>query len=94
MTKLVVGVAWYSRATWTELRRLLPDDDKLEQTYEEWLAMFEEAFAKVQSTGVQPERYEVKLDALLEWCSPMGAVPDSSTRAAFVSEQLRLRDAK
>ena len=94
MTRTVVGIAWYSRATWSELRRVAPDADDLEPTYEDWLVVFEDGFARIQAAGLQPERFEVNLTALLAWCAPTGRLPDSSARAEFVSEQLRLRDAK
>jgi hypothetical protein len=94
MRDTVVGVAWYSRETWAELRRLVPVPGDLESTYEDWLAVFADGFARVQAAGLRPERVEVDLKALLAWCAPTGRVPDSTARAEFVSEQLRLREAK
>ena len=92
MTRTVVGVAWYSRATWTELRARAPDAADLENTYEDWLDVFHRGFAQVQAAGVRPERVEVDLQAFIDWCAPTGRPLDSAARAAFVSEQLRLRN--
>lgn len=92
MTRTVVGVAWYSRATWTELRAHAPDAADLESTYEDWLDVFHRGVALVEAAGVRPERVEVDLQALVAWCAPTGRPLDSAARAAFVSEQLRLRE--
>ena len=92
MSQTVVGVAWYSRATWTELRARAPDAADLENTYENWLDVFHRGFAQVQAAGVRPERVEVDLQAFVAWCAPTGRPLDSAARAEFVSEQLRLRD--
>ena len=34
----VAGLAWYRRDQWTRLRELAPDADKLDESYEDWLA--------------------------------------------------------
>ena len=92
MTRTVVGVAWYSRATWTELRARAPDAADLENTYEDWLEVFHRGVAQVQAAGVRPERVEVDMQAFVAWCAPTGRALDSAARAEFVSEQLRLHD--
>ncbi|MHB8837753.1 MAG: hypothetical protein ACYC7F_02240 [Gemmatimonadaceae bacterium] len=88
----IVGVAWYSRSTWTQLRETAPDGASLEVTYEAWLNVFEDGLAKLRAAGVTPQRIEVDLRVFTEWCESVGRVPDSAARAAFVSEQLRRRD--
>ena len=35
---LVTGIAWYGRDQWTRLGELASDADKLEASYEDWLA--------------------------------------------------------
>ena len=88
----IVGVAWYSRSTWTQLRETAPDGASLEVTYEAWLNVFADGLAKLRAVGVTPQRIEVDLPVFTEWCESVGQVPDSAARAAFVSEQLRQRD--
>ena len=92
MSRTVVGVAWYSRETWNQLRAVAPDSADLEPTYEAWVAVFERGFAQVRDAGVDPQRIEVEFPAFMEWCRSAGQPPDSGARAEFVSEQLRLRD--
>ena len=88
----IVGVAWYSRFTWTKLRETAPDGASLEITYEAWLNVFEDGIAKLRAAGVTPQRIEVDLPVFMEWCESVGRAPDSAARAAFVSELLRRRD--
>lgn len=71
---------------------MAPDASELEATYEEWLEVFHRGFAHVEAAGVHPERVEVDLEAFVDWCKPTGRPLDSTARAEFVSEQLRLRD--
>ena len=92
MTRTVVGVAWYSRTTWTELRESAPDGTELEATYEDWLVVFENGLVKLRAAGLNPERVDVDLAAFRGWCGSVGRPLDSAARAAFVSEQLRHRD--
>lgn len=92
MTKTVVGVAWYSRDTWTALRAVAPDAADLEATYEHWLAVFENGLSMVRAAGVNPHRVEIDIVSFTEWCGAVGRPLDSAARAAFVSEQLRRRD--
>jgi len=91
MSRTVVGVAWYSRETWNQLRAVAPDGADLESTYDAWVAVFEHGFAQVRAAGVDPRRVELDLPAFMEWCRSSGRPPDSGARAEFVSEQLRLR---
>ena len=90
----VVGVAWYSRECWTKLRASAPDPEGLEPTYEDWVLMFDDAVAKIRAAGVHPERVAVEFEAFSEWCRVEGLELNSSARADYASEQLRLRHVK
>ena len=92
MSRLNLGVAWYSRATWHDLKAVAPDAAELEPTYEAWVAVYEDGIEHLRAGGYAPQRVEIELPALLAWCAKEGCVPDSSSRAAFASELLRLRD--
>jgi len=92
MIRTVVGVAWYSRDTWTQLRELAPDGKELEATYEDWLTVHHDGVAKIRQAGLSPQRVEIDLARFLQWCESTGRTLDSAARAAFVSEQLRLHD--
>ena len=64
MTRIVVGVAWYSRDTWARLRELAPDGSELEATYEDWLAVYYDGVAKIRQAGVNPQRVVLCLNSV------------------------------
>jgi len=87
----VLGVAWYSRADWQRLREAVPDADRLEETYEEWVSMATAALAEMKAAGISPERVPVDAEEFLAWCRAGRRAPDSSARAQFSAEKLRQR---
>lgn len=89
----VVGVAWYSRAAWTRLRALVPDADRLEETYEDWVGVFERGVADLRAAGLAPARVAVDVDAFMAWCAGHALRPDSGARARFAADELRRRHA-
>jgi len=87
-----IGVAWYSRDTWTRLRAVAPDPDGLENTYEEWLQIWYAAVARLRERGLSPGRADVDFDTFAGWCAAGGFALDSAARARFVSEELQRRE--
>jgi len=88
---LKVGAARYSRDEWSKLREVASDPERLEQSYEAWLAMAEEQLQKLRKTGIEVERVDVRADDIVEWCTLKGRPVDGSSRAAFASELLGAR---
>ncbi len=87
-----LGIAWYSREDWPKLKALAADPGIIEETYDEWLQVAERIRRQLRAQGLEPERVEVKVDALLEWCREEGRPLDAAARSAFVAELLRRRD--
>ena len=87
---VVTGIAWYRRDQWTRLRELASDADKLEESYEDWLAGAQKTLVQMGVAGVHAQRVDVDLDELLRWCRAEGRAFDSAARAAFVAARLRL----
>ena len=48
----MIGVAFYRPEEWEALRELAPDRDSLENTYEEWLALHNNAVASLRRDGM------------------------------------------
>ena len=86
----VTGIAWYRRDQWTRLRELASDADKLEESYEDWLAGAQKTLVQMKVAGVRTQRVEIDLDELARWCRAEGRALDSAARASFVASQLRL----
>lgn len=88
-SNLVTGVAWYRRDQWSPLREVASDRDKLDDSYEEWLAGVQKTLLEMAVAGVRARRVDVDIDALVRWCQAEGRPIDSAARAAFVAMQLR-----
>ena len=87
---VVTGIAWYRRDQWTRLRELASDADKLEESYDDWLAGAQTAFVQMGIAGVRAQRVDVDLDELARWCRVEGRSLDSAARAEFAASRLRL----
>jgi hypothetical protein len=88
---LELAVGWYDEHDWLAVKTAAVDPDRFEESYAEWLAMAEGAFADLRSAGLSPKRCHVKADQLLAWCLAHDKVNDAANRAAFVAEQGRQR---
>ena len=86
----VTGIAWYRRDHWTRLRELASDADKLEESYDDWLAGSQKTLIQMRLAGVGAQCVGIDLDELARWCRDEGRALDSAARAAFVASRLRL----
>jgi hypothetical protein len=68
---------------------LASDADKLEESYEDWLAGAQRTLVQLAVTGVRAKRVDVDVDALVRWCESEGHPLDSAARAAYAAVQLR-----
>jgi len=86
----VVGVGWYSREEWAKVRRNAVDPDRLEDTFEEWEAMAEDALNRLQAqdSTVTFCRVPISAAALARWCLAEGRQNDGAARAAFALAEL------
>ena len=87
----IAGVAWYSPATWAELRRLVPDPDTLEATYEAWCGVFERGIRTLAQAGVTAVCIPIDVDGLVAWCAKRQHSLDSGGRAGYAADLLRLQ---
>jgi len=88
-SSLVTGIAWYRRDQWTRLRALASDPDKLEESYEDWLAGAQRTLVQMTLTGMRTQRVDVDVDTLVQWCQIEGRPLDSAARAAYAAVALR-----
>lgn len=77
---LVTGIAWYRRDQWTRLRELASDADKLEESYEDWLAGAQKTLVHMRVAGVRAQRVNIDLDELACWCRAVGEIGDTLVR--------------
>jgi hypothetical protein len=89
--KLVTGCAWYRAEQWDRLREISADRDRLEQTYEEWVANAEESLRNMRKAGIYAKKIDVDVEELLMWCEARGQEVDGEARAAYAADMLRQR---
>ena len=85
---LEVALAWYRREQWALLRAIAADADKLEQTYDEWLAFASEELRKLEARGLQVHKIDVEIGALTRWCENEGRPVDGEARAQYAMRGL------
>jgi hypothetical protein len=88
---IVVGVAWYSKEAWEQLRDVASDPELLEPTYEDWVKMATASLSTVRGAGLEPEMIELDISRLVAWCREQRRPIDSAARAAFTAQMLRSR---
>jgi hypothetical protein len=83
------GVAWYDREQWQHLRQVAADPEVLEESYDEWVAMAENAIRELEARGMIIERVPVNTTDLVAWCREQDRPVDGSARAEFAAREFR-----
>ena len=78
-----VALAWYRREQWALLRAESADADKLEKTYDEWLAFASEELRKLEARGIRVYKIDVEVGALRRWCESEGRAVDGEARVEY-----------
>ena len=86
-----IGVTWYTEDQWCLVKAASADSDRFEKTYEDWVAMAEEATKNMHAKGIATERVYVIASELLDWCLAHGKANDAESRSEFVSYVLSRR---
>ena len=81
-------MAWYRREQWALLRAIAADADKLEQTYDEWLAFASGKLRKLEASGLRVHKIDVEIGALRRWCGSEGRAVDGEARAEYARRGL------
>jgi hypothetical protein len=83
---LTVGIGWYNREDWEEIKRLCSG---LDDTYDEWLSGAEFGAAMLTAEGYKVERVVVTPQDIRDRRGSSGRRVGSKDRAAMVTEKLR-----
>lgn len=85
----VIGVGWYLPQEWTLLKAFAADSDKLDATYEDWLANAEKMLSSLRSEGFRAVRVQVRVGELMAWCEQRKKAMNGEARSAFVLEKVQ-----
>jgi hypothetical protein len=81
-------MAWYRPDQWALLRAVSGDGERLEASYEEWLAFASKQLRELQALGLQVDRIDVEVAALVRWCNSQGRPVDGAARAEYARQGL------
>ena len=85
------AVAWYSPEDWHRLREVAADPERIETTYEEWVATANSSLRKIREAGLSAEKVQVNVGELISWREEQALRLDGQARAHFVAEMPRQR---
>lgn len=88
----VTGVAWFDRQQWEHLRQVAADPERLEESYEEWVAMVERTIFDLEAKGLFIKRVPIDTTQLVSWCGEQGRPIDGRARAEFAARELHRRN--
>ena len=78
-----IAMAWYRPDQWILLRAASADGERLEATYEEWLAFAAKKLRDLEAKGFEVHRIDVEVAALVRWCNSQGRPVDGEARAEY-----------
>jgi hypothetical protein len=81
VTDVVMGMAWYTPATWRKLQAI--PEAKIEMTYPQFVRKAECMIAGFEARGVRVVKVPVDVAQMVEWCRRHGYEVDNTGRTIF-----------
>ncbi len=91
-TNRIVGVPWYAKEHYPQIRAIMEDAHTLAPTYETWVMAAENNEAEARRAGVEVVRVPIDPDTFTRWCADREVPCTRTARVEFVNEVMR-RDA-
>jgi hypothetical protein len=88
----VVGITWYNEDNWARTKADALDPSRFEATYQDWLAMAEDALNDIKKTGINAVPFLIDARELAAWCSANHKMNDAAARAEFVTTMLHKKN--
>ena len=84
--KPIVAVVWYpEKHDWDAMRKLAVDRELLEDSYEDWIRMFEKSEKELVAAGLFPVRTPIDVDEYKDWCRSGQKDFNASSRSQFAA---------
>jgi hypothetical protein len=82
-----IGVPWFPREGFEELRNAMSDRDAIPETYAEWYALAREGLKRLKRShpGVRVEKVLLAKEPFLAFCREQGLDPDTRGRAQYAA---------
>jgi len=90
MNVSAVGLAWYRKEHYAQLRALFIDGARLHDTHAGWLAAARATEAHLAANGRRVVRVDIEPEEFVAWCSAHGVNPDAEARTRYANESAYL----
>lgn len=85
MEILVVGIPWYRREDWEELRSVLSDTRALPVSYGVWLRAAENVVDQTEKKGYRTIKVHIDPKVFPKWCQSRGLRADAKARRQYAN---------
>lgn len=85
----LIGIGWYKKEQWDDLRRVSVDREILENTWEEWATVAERRMIDLMRLGSNVQKVPVDVDDLVLWCRAQYRPVDADARATYVTTHMK-----
>ena len=79
------GIGWYTKESYQKLLDYADDREKLDDTYEDWLANYSRVVKNLRKSGIKAVPVTIEIDELMNWCSANNLPNTGESRSKFVS---------
>jgi hypothetical protein len=86
---LLIGVTWYTKDSWAQIKATAIDPDCFETSYEKWKTMAVKAQREFLRSGVHAIQCHLIPEDFFAWCSLNNQENSATSRAEFVSVTLQ-----
>jgi hypothetical protein len=83
---VLVAISWYSREDYPRVKAIEPDENDMEDTYDEWRAFADIATVEAAKAGRNIEWIEIKSEEFKAWLKATGKPNRPQTRAEYVHD--------
>lgn len=80
-----IGINWFDPPQWELLKASAEDSDKLDDTYEDWLANAGRTAKSLETEGFEVVMIQVDVAELNQWCAERGLSQNGKSRAEFAT---------
>jgi hypothetical protein len=76
-----MGVGWYNRESWAQMKKTATDPQRFEATFDEWLIMAEDALRNFAMPGGLPTKVMINPEEFFAWCKARRTRNNAAARA-------------
>jgi hypothetical protein len=83
----IIGIPWYRREDWPQIKAMMADAHKLHATFDQWLKAAEQLAAQLSAQGVTVIKALIEPEPFRAWCRTRGLNVDANARNEFAAER-------